>query len=59
MAPRPTHKLEDHPFSAARDYLLNIFAANLRTGGRFSIRNLKTSHAVGQGPIYHGLLINP
>jgi hypothetical protein len=26
---RPTPKLEDHPFSAVRDCLLNIFAATL------------------------------
>jgi hypothetical protein len=27
-APRPTHNLENHPLSAARDYLFNIFTAN-------------------------------
>jgi len=59
MVPHPTPKLEDHPFSAVRDYLFIIFGANLRTGGRFSIRNLKTPHAVGQGPIYHGVSVNP
>jgi hypothetical protein len=31
LAPRPTHKLEDHPLSAVRDYLFNIFAATLHT----------------------------
>jgi len=29
-APRPTPKLEDHPLSAVRDCLFNIFAATLR-----------------------------
>ena len=29
LAPRPTPKLEDHPFSAVRDGLFNIFAATL------------------------------
>jgi hypothetical protein len=30
LAPRPTTKLEDHPLSAVRDCLFNIFAATLR-----------------------------
>jgi hypothetical protein len=30
LAPRPTPKLEDHPLSAVRDCLFNIFAATLR-----------------------------
>jgi len=30
-APSPTPKLEDHPLSAVRDYLFNIFASTLRT----------------------------
>jgi hypothetical protein len=34
LAPRPTHKTEDHPFSAVRDCLLNLFAATLHIGGR-------------------------
>jgi hypothetical protein len=29
LAPRPTTKLEDHPLSAVRDWLFNIFAAAL------------------------------
>jgi hypothetical protein len=29
LAPRPTHKLEDHPLSAVRYCLFNIFAATL------------------------------
>jgi len=38
--------LEDHPLSVVRDYLFNIFAATLHIGGRFSIRNPRTCHAV-------------
>src|SRR5215470_11032516 len=29
LAPRPTHKLEDHPLSPVRDCLFNVFAATL------------------------------
>jgi hypothetical protein len=29
LVPRPTNKLEDHPLSAVRDSLFNIFAATL------------------------------
>ena len=46
LASRPTPKLEDHPLSAVRDCLFNIFAATLHAGGRSSIYNLKTRHAV-------------
>jgi hypothetical protein len=53
LAPRPTSKLEDHPLSAARDCLFNIFAATLHTGGRSSIRNQRTRHAVGVINWYH------
>ena len=49
LAPRPTPKLEDHPLSAVRDCLFNIFAATLHIGGRSSIRNLRTRHAVVTG----------
>jgi hypothetical protein len=49
LAPHTTPKLEDHPLSAVRDCLFNIFPATLRTGGRSSIRNLKTRHAVVTG----------
>jgi hypothetical protein len=31
LAPRPTPKLEDHPLSAVRDFLFNVFAATLHT----------------------------
>jgi hypothetical protein len=46
LAPRPTLKLEDHPLSAVRYYLFNIFAA---LGGRSSICNPRTRHAVVTG----------
>jgi len=49
LAPRPTPKLEDHPLSAVRDCLFNVFAANLHIGGRSSIRNLRTRHAMVTG----------
>jgi len=49
LAARPTPKLEDHPLSAVRDCLFNIFATNLQTGDRSSIRNLRTRHAVVTG----------
>jgi len=41
--------MEDHPLSAVHDSLLNIFAASLHTGGRSSIRNLRTRHALVTG----------
>ena len=49
LAPRPTPKLEDHPSSAVRDCLFNLFAATLHIGGRSSIRNLRTRHALVTG----------
>ena len=49
LATRPAPKLEDHPLSAVRDCLSNIFAAALHIGGRSSIRNLRTRHAVATG----------
>jgi len=45
-APCPITSLEDHPLSAVRDCLFNIFAATLHIGGRFSIRNPRTRHAL-------------
>jgi hypothetical protein len=30
LSPRPTPKLEDHPLSALRDCLFNVFAATVR-----------------------------
>ena len=36
LAPRPTPKPEDRPFSVVRDCLFNIFAAIFHIGGRSS-----------------------
>jgi len=52
LAPRPTPKLEDHPSSAVRDCMFNFIAATLFIGGRSSIRNLRTRHAVLTGTYY-------
>ena len=49
LATRPAPKLEDHPLSAVHDCLSNIFAATLHIGGRSSILNLRTHHAVVTG----------
>jgi hypothetical protein len=49
LKPRPTPQLEDHPLSAVRYCLFNIFAATLHIGGHSSIRNLMTRHAVVTG----------
>jgi len=49
LAPRPTPKLEDHPSSAVRDCLFNLFATTLLIGGCSSIRNLRTRHVVVTG----------
>ena len=49
LVPRPTPKLEDHPLSAVHDCLFNLFTATLHKGGRYSIRNLRTRHAVVTG----------
>jgi hypothetical protein len=48
LAPRPTPKLEDHPLSAVRDCLFNIFAPNIPPYPEAvsSIRNLRTRYAV-------------
>jgi len=58
---RPAHppKLEDHPSSAVRDYLFNIFAATFQIGGgggRSSIRNLRTHHAMLTGKHLYRLI---
>ena len=57
LAPRPTPKLEDHPSSAVRRCLFNLFTATLHIGGRSSIRNLRTRHAVVTGTHIHGGII--
>jgi hypothetical protein len=55
LTPRLTPKLEDHTLSAVRDCLFNILAATLHIGGRSSIRNLRTRHAVVTGQKYRAL----
>jgi hypothetical protein len=47
--PLPTPNLEDYPLSDVCDCLFNIFLATLHIGGRSSIRNLRTLHAVVTG----------
>ena len=49
LAPRPTPMMGDHPLSAVRDCLFNIFSPTLHIGGRSSIRNLRTRHSVVTG----------
>jgi hypothetical protein len=46
LVPPPTAKSKDHPLSALRNCLFNIFAATLHIGGRSSIRNVMTRHAL-------------
>ena len=41
LTPRPTPKLEDHPLSAVRNSLFNIFTFTLHIGDRCSIHNLR------------------
>jgi len=53
LAPRPTPKLEDYPFVGFPRLLFNIFADTLHIGGRSSIRNLRTRHAVVTGTHWH------
>ena len=52
---RPTSKLEDRTLSAVRDCLFNLFTATLHIGGRSSIRNLRTCHAIVTGTHKHGI----
>jgi hypothetical protein len=49
LIPSPKPKLEDQPLTAVRYCLFNTFAATLHIGGRSSIRNLTTRHAVVTG----------
>jgi hypothetical protein len=54
LAPRPTHYLDDHSLSAVRGCLFNIFKKIPHIGGRSSIRNLRTRHAVVTGTHIYG-----
>jgi hypothetical protein len=49
LAHPPTSMPEGHPLSTVRDCLFSILAATVHIGGRFSIWNLRTSHAVVSG----------
>jgi hypothetical protein len=49
LALRLTPILEDHPLSALHACLFGIFAATLHIGGRSSIRNVRTRHAMVTG----------
>ena len=47
LTPCPASK--DHPLSAVHDCLCNIFAASVHTGGRSSIRNMRTRRVMVTG----------
>jgi hypothetical protein len=51
LATCPIPKLKDLPFLAVCDCLFNILAATLYVGGRSSIHNPRTGHAMLKGPI--------
>jgi hypothetical protein len=54
-APRSTPKLKDHPLSAVRDCLFNIFAATLRTRRTSLHPQPEDAPCCGaKGPTYHG-----
>jgi hypothetical protein len=44
--------MDDHPLSAIRDWLFNIFAATFHIGGCSSIRNPRTRYAVVTGNLW-------
>ena len=44
--------------SAVRDWLFDIFAAALRIGGRSSIHNLRTRHAMERGTHFPSSLLS-
>jgi hypothetical protein len=56
LEPRPYPKLEDHPVSAFRECLFNIFPDTLLIGGHSSVHNLRMCHAVVTGThLSHGI----
>jgi hypothetical protein len=58
LAPRPTPKLEDHPLSAVRDCLFNIFAATSISGGRLLHPQPEDAPCRGDnGPTYTWILM--
>ena len=54
---RLTPKLDDHSVSAVRNCLFNIFVVTLHIGGRSSILNLRTRHAVVTGTHLSGAVL--
>ena len=48
--------LEDHTSSAVRGCFFILFTTTLHIGGRYSIRNPRTRHAVVTGTHIHGIL---
>jgi hypothetical protein len=56
LAPRPTPKLEDHPLSAVRDCLFNVYAATLHNGRPFLRPQPEDAPCRGDGdPLNTGL----
>jgi hypothetical protein len=56
LAPSPNPQTGGPPLVGCRDCLFNIFAATVHIGGRSSIRNLRTLHAVVTGThLQHGV----
>jgi hypothetical protein len=54
LAPCPTRKLEDYPFSAVRNFLFNIFATTLHIGMPFLHLQPEDTPCHIDGPAYHG-----
>jgi hypothetical protein len=58
VSPSPKPQAGGDPLSAVRDCLFNTFATILHIGGRSSIRNLRTRHAVVTGThLFNGLYL--
>jgi hypothetical protein len=49
LAPRQTTNMEDHPLSAVRDCLFNIFAAILHIWSRDSVVGVATGYGLDEG----------
>jgi hypothetical protein len=55
LATRPTPKLEDHPLSAVRDWLFNVFAATLHIRRPFLHPQPEDAPCRGdRDPLYRG-----
>ena len=55
----PNHQAGEPPLIGCPDCLFNLFAATLHKGGRSSIGNLRTRHAVLTGTHYTALAVLP